>query len=33
MEEKENVLPPESSAAVLETSKLFCYLNLVSIWN
>lgn len=30
---KQNVPHPMSNAAVLETSKLFCYRNLVSIWD
>lgn len=33
MKGKQNVPPPMSNAAFLESSKLFCYLNLVSIWD
>lgn len=33
MEGKQNVPPPMSNAAVLESSKLFYYLNLVFIWD
>lgn len=33
MEGKQNVPPPVSTAAVLQTSKSFCYSNLVSNWD